>query len=230
MNLAIIPARAGSKRIPHKNTADLCGKPLIAYTIEAALGALSPGEVIVSTDCERVREVASRYGVMIHDRPADLCTDQAQLEDVVGAALEWLRPERDPRAILLLQPTSPLRGPARIVEALRLLPHDGYCESVVSVCELQHAQWCGHIEDGEFRTHYRPAVRPRTQDVLPLYSENGAIYGFQPETFRAYKCRTGGRIHALVMDRIESVDIDTPDDLTLAARLLPLVYRDGGWL
>ena len=228
MNLAIIPARAGSKRIRHKNTADLCGKPLIAYTIEAALEVLSPAEIVVSTDCGRVRVVASSYGVTIHDRPPDLCTDTAQLEDVAAAVIERL-PAR-PGLVLLLQPTSPLRGPGPIREALAAFALRPACDSVVSVCELQHAQWASHINDGLLTPHYRPDIRPRTQDVLQLYAETGAIYGFRPATLAQYHCRMGGIIRPVVTDRIQAVDIDNPADLDLAARLLPLVYRDGRWL
>lgn len=228
MNLVIIPARAASRRISHKNIALLGGKPLIAYTIEAALAADGPLQIVVSTDCDAVIRIATEYGVAHNRQPASLSRNDVPLEAVVRHVLSS-RQGSDIARIAILQPTSPLRGPKRIDEAMRLLAR-GTAESAVSVCELQHAQWASHIVDGIHCPHYRYDIRPSTDSVLPMYSENGAVYAFTPHVLDTYCCRLGGVVYPIVMDRIESVNIDTPADLAIAERLLPLVYRGGQWL
>ena len=138
--LGLIPARGGSKSIPRKNLAPLGGKPLIAWTCEAALGARCLDRVVVSTDDEEIAAVAEAHGVAApFRRPAALSGDQATSAEAAIHAVEWLDRHQGWRAnlLVLLQPTSPLRTAAQIDAALGLM-RERQAETVVSVIEVPH--------------------------------------------------------------------------------------------
>ena len=114
--ISIIPARGGSKGIPRKNIIPLCGKPLIAYTIEQSLSSKLIDETIVSTDDEEVKEISIQYGSKVIDRPAELATDNASMESCISHVLESVKAD----VVVLLQPTSPLRKVRTIDMAIKL--------------------------------------------------------------------------------------------------------------
>ena len=138
--LSIIPARGGSKGIPNKNIVNIAGKPLIQYTIEAALNSKSLHSLIISTDDKKIAEVGKNCGVEIpFMRPAKLARDDTPAIDVVLHALDWLK-ENDsyePDAVVLLQPTSPLRTEKHIDEAIQLFVEEN-ADTVVSIVEVPH--------------------------------------------------------------------------------------------
>lgn len=133
--IGLIPARGGSRRIPGKNLADICGRPLIAYTIDASRRAKRLTRTIVSTDDQEIAEVSRKLGAEVPFlRPSRLATDKAKSIDVIRHAARWLEKHGPKlRAMVLLQPTSPLRAAAHIDNAVRLFFASG-CDSVVSVC------------------------------------------------------------------------------------------------
>ena len=133
--LAIIPARGGSKRLPRKNVLDLCGKPLIAYTIEAALKSKYIDKVIVSSDDEEILNISSNFGADIIKRPIDLANDTATTIDAIKHTIDNFE---NYDYIVLLQPTSPLRNEKHIDEAIELLEKKK-ADAVVSVCEMEHS-------------------------------------------------------------------------------------------
>lgn len=219
--LAIVPARGRSKRIPHKNLAELGGLPLLHYTCHAATHANAVDAVCVSSDDDTVLLYAVTMGCVAIRRPDSLCGDHTQLEDV---AINAVSQHGDGfQRFVILQPTSPLRGPRQIDRALAKMD-DSTVDAVVSVCELVHYPWSARIGlDGEHLPDYEYLNRPRTQDVEKRYAENGAIYAFRPWLLFEHHCRLGGTVKAYPMDRVRSVDIDEPEDLQLAEWLLPLV-------
>src|SRR5918911_4592310 len=145
--LGLIPARGGSKGIPGKNLAPLCGRPLVAWTIGAACAARSLDRVVVSTDSEEIAATARELGADVLERPAELARDGTPMRDVLLHALEELgRPE----VLVLLQPTSPLRRAEHVDGAVALLRETG-ADSVVSVAEVPHRYRPGplmELEDG----------------------------------------------------------------------------------
>lgn len=216
---ALIPARGGSKGIPRKNIRPIAGKPLIAWTIEAALCSTRVAEVIVSTDDEEIAAVARAHGALVpFMRPASLAQDQSPSIDPVLHALDQL-PQH--QAVLLLQPTSPLRRTADIDACLDLAATRGW-PSVVSVVEADsHPFWTYRLGDQAALLPFAdgPAAT-RRQDLPGAYALNGAMYFADAAWLRRTGALVHADTHALVMAREHSVDIDTPLDWRIAEMLL----------
>lgn len=227
--LGLIPARGGSKRLPGKNLRRLGGKPLIAWTIEAALGAAMLDRVVVSTDDPAIARVSETHGAEVpFVRPPGLSTDTATSLDVVLHALEALPPVD---FVVLLQPTSPLREAADIDAAVRLA-HDRRADAVVSVCPTDHPpEWCNVLpEDGSMAGFLREEVRGvRSQDLPTSYRLNGAIYVYRrARLLRERAFAMDETCYAYVMPSGRSVDIDTELDLELAEVRLRKRAEGGG--
>jgi len=224
--LGIIPARGGSKGIPRKNLQPLAGKPLIAWTIEAALASRFLDRVVVSTDDHEIAAVARANGAEVIMRPSHLAQDTSPTEPVLLHVLDELQAREAyvPDAVVLLQCTSPLRDSDLIDAGIQMWIDSG-CDVVVSVAPLQHHNLCGTIgPDNRFLPEYDYNCRPRSQDVPDKYSENGALYVTRTTILRQLRNRLGGDVRALVMDPVRSLDIDTPEDLALAEKLIK-VFR-----
>jgi len=215
--IAIIPARGGSKRIPRKNIKLLAGKPLIAYSIEAALQAKRIGHVFVSTEDPEIAKVAKEYGANVIDRPPALAEDATPTMPVLEHAIvEIEKLGHEIGAIVLLQPTSPLREAEDIDEAIEKYSNSE-CDSLLSVCEKRRFYWT-QDEDGQFKKHYDERVR--SQDMDPWYEEDGAIYVSTKDIIKNHTDWVGGRIEKVILDEKISIDIDTEFDFWLAERLL----------
>lgn len=223
--LAIVPARAGSKRLPGKNLRPLHGKPLIGWTLEAALQAGGIDRVIVSTDSEEIAEVSRRSGADVPFlRPPELAGDTTTTQDVVEHAIYTLvgQGERYER-IVLLQPTSPLRTARHIEDALRLFERKRAL-SVISVSPAEHPpQWINRLgPDGEM-DHFLDAVHKsrRSQDFADYYQLNGAIYIADTQALlHHHSFYLDERCYGYVMSRRDGIDIDTEIDWYVAEALM----------
>lgn len=219
-SLGIIPARGGSRSIPWKNLAELKGKHLIGYTIEAAL-ASSLTKVIVSTDAERIRKVAEKFGAEVIMRPPDLARDDTPTLPVLVHAFETLGGEFD--YVVTLQPTSPFRTAKHIDEALNLFRSHPSADTLVSVVEVPHNMVPSslmRLEEGRLET-LSDAGRTilRRQDKPKLFARNGpAILIMTPEQMRSGELYSGVTL-PYVMDWFSSVDIDDDDNLALAGQV-----------
>ncbi|QWG17059.1 acylneuraminate cytidylyltransferase family protein [Bradyrhizobium sediminis] len=217
--LGLIPARGGSKGIPRKNIKVIAGKPLIAWTIETALKSTLLAAVVVSTDDQEIGEAARRYGAKIpFVRPAELAQDDTPGVAPVLHALDAL-PEFD--AVLLMQPTSPLRTTEDIDECIRFAEAtDAGC--VVSVTESgQHPQWMYRL-DAEQRLQPLIAAKhvTRRQDLPPVYAANGALYFARREWLQRQRTFITTETLGYVMPIERSVDLDSALDWKLAELLL----------
>lgn len=217
--VALIPARGQSKGIPRKNIRTIAGKPLIAWTVEAALACEAVSSVVVSTEDDEIAEVARASGAQTpFRRPHELATDEAPGIAPVMHALEMLP---DCAAILLLQPTSPLRGVADIEGILRLAKQTG-AMSAVSVCAVgEHPAWMfSRLPDGRL-TPFQPGPPPtRRQDMADLFSLNGAMYFATRQHLIEQETFVGKGTLGYVMPPERSIDIDTPFDWRVAEMLL----------
>lgn len=231
-NIAIIPARSGSKGLPDKNIRLVNGKPLLAYTIEAALESGCFDTVHVSTDSERYAEIAREFGADVPFlRSAELATDTASTWDVVREVLaRYAELGKKYDTMMLMQPTTPLRTGEDVKAAYALL-QEKRAKSVIAVCEVDHSPlWCDTIPDsGSMKGFGRKDLAwVNRQELRPYYRVNGAIYLLSvngisiPPDDDIYE----DNCYALFMDRKKSIDIDCEDDLALVEFLL--ARRDRG--
>jgi len=222
--VAIIPARGGSKGVPRKNVKALAGKPLISWTIEAALAARQVARVMVSTEDPEIAEVARRSGADVpFVRPVELASDTATSIDVAVHALDWLRQTEhaEPAVVLWLQPTSPLRT-TDDVEAAVALQSERQAPAVVSVCATTHPpQWLKRLGSGGELLPWHAGEEPeRRQDATPTYQLNGAIYLIQTSVLLQQRTFVPAGAVAYIMPPERSLDIDTPWDFHLAELIL----------
>ena len=215
--MGLITARGGSRGLPGKNILSFCGKPLIAYTIEAALQSGCFKTVMVSTDSREIADVCLKCGAEVPFlRPAHLAADDAKSRDVVLHALDFMEQKSPVESVCLLQPTSPLRSAEDIERAVAIFRKNS-ADSVISVTEYSHPiQWAVSVsEDGKISEP--SGLKPsRRQDQSVCYHPNGAIYIFNAEFIRRSEGYIGKNTYALIMPPERSVDIDIPFDFMLA--------------
>lgn len=224
--IAFIPARGGSKGLPGKNTRLLAGKPLIAWSVEQALESGRVDCVHVSTDDPRIAEIARAHGADVpYLRPPKLAQDTTPTEPVMAYALDWYeRAGRTFDAVVLLQPTSPLRFPGTLAAALAAFEAHG-TESLLGVCENHHFFW-RNLDEAVALYDYRN--RPRRQDIRPedrWYRENGSIYITRTASFRRHSNRLCEPIHMHLMREEEGWEIDSLADFVVVEALMKLVYQ-----
>lgn len=225
-NIAIIPARSGSKGLVDKNIKLLAGKPLIAYSIETALESGKFDTVMVSTDSERYAQIAREYGAEVPFlRSENTSSDTASSWDAVAEVLEEYHSDgRDFDTFMLLQPTSPLRTSANICSAYEEFEIKE-AKSIISLCEVDHSPLqCNTLPEtlsleGFIRNDSKGM---RRQDLPIFYRLNGAIYlsevGFFLENHDIYR----ERCFAYIMDKRNSVDIDDEFDFAMAEAIISL--------
>ncbi len=222
--LAVIPARGGSKGIPRKNVAMLLGRPLIAYTIDAARAATCLERILVSTDDVEIAAVSRGLGAEVLMRPVELASDEASTLSVLQHAVaELAGAGYRPDAVMTLQPTSPLRTSTHIDDAARAFTNDVSADSLVSCVEVPHVF---HPQSVMRRTAEGYLVslldlpQPgRRQDKEPVFARNGAAI-YITRTKRLGEFIFGGRLIAYMMPESASIDIDSPADIAAAERLL----------
>jgi CMP-N-acetylneuraminic acid synthetase len=224
--IALIPARGGSKGIPGKNLIPLAGRPLIAHTIACARAVPEIGRVIVSTDCADIAQCAADHGADVPFlRPPELAADDTPMLAVLQHLLAWCEQNGGaPAALVLLQPTSPLRRPESVTAALELFAARR-ADSVVSVTTVPHNCTPGSVlamgADGRVAPAYPEMAQSlRRQEKPVLYARNGpAILVLRPAVIAAGRLYTD-QTYGFPMSRRESFDIDDPEDLAIAEALL----------
>lgn len=219
--LVIIPARGGSKRLPGKNLMKIGENPLIGRAILGAVNSGLDGDICVSTDDQTIADEALRYGPYVpFIRPERLATDEAKTLDVVMHAVDWFS-ERgsDHEAVIVLQPTSPLRTAHHLREAVELFERKK-AEAVVSVCKLEHPlQWCAELGRSGTMENFGQTLntQTRTQELAPHYRLNGAIYIYNVVSLKEREAFFyNEETYAYEMDRPSSTDVDTREDFMLA--------------
>lgn len=219
MNFVIvIPARGGSKRVKKKNMALLAGKPLLLYTLNILdeLGMQKYG--YVSTDDEKIAALAKKHNVACIKRPPSLSGDEVSTEKVLLHAIQNIR-MNDVEWVITLPPTSPLRTSnlvGRFIDNLKTVHSEVDCLMTVTVSRGDYWKF---DSSGEFKRLFPTAPR-RQQDRTPLFEENSAIYATRMRSLLQTKNILGNKVVPMEISAREGFDINTPEDLVLAERLL----------
>ena len=215
MIIAVVPARGGSKRLVDKNILPFCGRPLFAWSVEAAQSAVGVAHCFISTDSPRIAELAEDAGAEVINRPVALATDETPTVDVLHHVISELDKRGiRPDGIVTLQPTSPLRPPTLVDDAIALFKDD--VSAVVSVSATSAK--LGNVEKGRFTPRYQPGTRG--QDMAALYREDGLLYLSRTSLIRDQNDMFGPSVAALLTPKPYGiVDIDDVSDFALAEAL-----------
>jgi CMP-N,N'-diacetyllegionaminic acid synthase len=218
--LAVVAARGGSKGIPHKNLIDLCGKPLIAWTVMQAAAAKGVDLVAVSSDSDEILAAAEAAGAIGVRRPGDISGDLASSESAWLHALEHLDAERGPfTRVVALQATSPIRESSDIERAIETFEREEL-DSLLSVCEVEDYFNWRIGTGGPEPINYDFRNRRMRQQIETRYLENGSFYVLIPSLLREQNNRLGGKIGMHVMERHKMFQIDRPEDIKLCAAIM----------
>jgi CMP-N,N'-diacetyllegionaminic acid synthase len=226
--LAVILARAGSKGLPNKCALPLCGRPMIAYTIGHAQAARRLNDIVLTTDSAPAQTVGRSMGVRVVQRPAELATDTARVDDSVRHAVLWYENAtgRAVDAVVILYGNIPVRAPDSIDRCIECLERTG-CDSVRTVAPVskQHPDWIHRLE-GDRMVQFRPNSIHRRQDLEPLYYHDGAVIAvtrrslLAPETAGDPHAFFGKDRRAVIQREDDAVDVDTRADLYRAEAML----------
>jgi N-acylneuraminate cytidylyltransferase len=227
--LGVILARAGSKGLPDKHLRTLCGKAVIEYTFDHARQSCLLGSIVVSTDCPKIRQLARGRGFTVIDRPAELATADASVQDVMLHAMDWTeaRGEASADALVVLYGNVPIRGEGVIDRAVQMLQRTN-CDSVRSLCPVDkwHPAWMCRL-DGDRAEALVPGSIHRRQDLTPLFLHDGAVVAVcrdsmlrgreNPDDPHAF---LGVDRRGIVTEPGQTVEIDQLRDLFLAEAIL----------
>lgn len=226
-NLAVILARSGSKGLKDKNIKELNGKPLMAYTIEAAVASGKFDTVHVSTDSEQYAEIARKFGADVPFlRDAELAGDYASSWDALRSVVkEYEKRGNVFDTVTLLQPTSPLRNADDIRGAFELF-EEKQADSVVSVCEVDHSPLlCNVLDDSLSMDGFIDMSKVgRRQELSTYYRINGAIYIQKTKFLMEGASVYGEKSYAYIMDKRKSIDIDDEYDFMIAESLMKMLF------
>lgn len=217
--VAIIPARGGSKRLPRKNVIDFCGKPLIAWTIEAAIASNLFDRVLVSTENDEIAEVARTHGCEIPFLRSSHFDDHSNVSDVTVHALEQLAAicGEQFETVVMLQPTCPLRNSIDLINAVNAFDREGR-DFQISCCKLMGHGWLAFELDsaGNPKWLHPEMVGKRTQDQPTLFDVSGAICVAKAGPFLEHKSFYGPGLQFEALSWMSAIDIDDETDLRLA--------------
>lgn len=221
--VAVVPARGGSKGIPLKNLSPLAGKPMLAWTIKAALDSGVVDRVIVSTDDLRIAEVARQAGAQTpFIRPAQIAQDDVHAVHVVLHALDWMQEHecQQPEGIMMLLPTSPLRLADDVSAAVQLFD-ERRADAVISVVDLGKYMTNLRYMDGELLQAVDPGedCNAQRQGLRKLYGVNGSIFLARPAALRQAGSFHMASALGYQMDALRSIDVNTQADLDMVRRM-----------
>jgi N-acylneuraminate cytidylyltransferase len=227
-NLAIIPARGGSKRIPRKNIKPFLGKPIIAYSIEAAIESKLFDEVMVSTDDEEIASISKQYGANIPFlRSEDTANDYATLADVLLEVINcYHQIEIFPENVCCILPTAPLISPSNIINVYHMLTETNSYTSIYPIVSFSYPILRSLKIDANnyLSMNYPEYVNTRSQDLEPAYHDTGTFYWIKTDALLKYKSILTPKTKGIIVDEVSVQDIDTEMDWKLAELKYKLLY------
>lgn len=229
-SIAIITARGGSKRIPRKNIKEFCGKPIIAYSIEAALESGCFDTVMVSTDDIEIAEIARNYGAKVpFMRSAETSSDFATTADVLLEVIqEYKKMGMNYDYLCCIYPTAPFITPKRLREAMQIMEEKQPPELIPVIPFSYPPQRCFIIgEDGNMEYKYKEYVTARSQDLEKQYHDAGQFYLFRTESLLEIRGTISEGMLPLILDEMEVQDIDTWEDWEIAEMKYRILKTQG---
>lgn len=229
MNIAIITARGGSKRIPHKNRKEFCGKPIIEYSIEAAKQAGIFDTVMVSTDDEQIAEIARHAGAEVpFMRSAETANDYATTADVLVEVLEKYREVgKSYEYACCIYPTAPFVTGDKLRQAMEILINEKK-DSVMPVVPFSFPPLRGMvINNGKLEYKWSENAMKRSQDLEEIYHDCGQFYAFRVDSFQKEKKLVTNNTAGLIISELEVQDIDNETDWELAEMKYHLLKEKG---
>lgn len=223
MNIVgIILARGGSKRLPRKNVKMLCGKPLVAHTIEAGLKSKYINKVVVSTEDKEIADISTAFGAEVINRPIELAGDEVKSAPVMVHVVEELEKQGyKPDVVLLLQATAPTKDESLIDEVIEKLINSENDSVFTGVEQCYTMALWKKNHNGSMNALYDYHLRPRWQDVHlneKIYAENGAVYAIKIDAFKKHKDFIGENPYIVLAPHI--VDIDTEEDFKRCEQIM----------
>lgn len=230
-NIAIITARGGSKRIPKKNVKSFCGKPILAYSIEAARNSGIFSEVMVSTDSEEIAELARKYGAEVpFMRSSETSNDYATTADVIMEVMKkYEESGRTFDYICCIYPTAPFVTPEKLKEAMKTMEeHNPLC--VMPVVKFSYPPQRSFVlkEDGSMEYKYREYRTARSQDLEGWYHDAGQFYCYNAKEFLERSGVISDGIYPVIVSEMQVQDIDNEEDWKIAELKYKLLKEDGG--
>ena len=225
--LAIITARGGSKRIPKKNIKDFCGRPIIAYSIEAALKSELFDEVMVSTDSEEIAGIAKKYGANVpFMRSEKTASDFATTADVLIEVLEeYGKRGQEFDYMFCIYPTAPFITDKKLISAYELLKNTEGAKAIMPVVSFSYPPMRGLVKDENWiKMKWPEYARTRSQDLEVMYHDCGQFYAYDVRAYIEKRGLFTTGVMPLVMDELEVQDIDNETDWKLAELKYTLVY------
>lgn len=226
MKIAIITARGGSKRIPNKNIKEFCGKPIISYSIEAAIKANIFDEVMVSTDSEEIASIAIKYGASVPFlRSKENSDDYATTSDVILEVLSKYEAEGEIYdSFTCIYPTAPFVTPNKLIEANKMLE---ISDAVISVVKYSFPpQRAFVVDNGILKYQFPQNERVRSQDLEPIYHDCGQFYVCNAFLFKKHKSLILPKTKPYIINDEEVQDIDTYSDWAIAEAKYRVLYTD----
>tara|TARA_B110000008_G_scaffold257515_1_gene275744 strand:+ start:7213 stop:7923 length:711 start_codon:yes stop_codon:yes gene_type:complete len=222
--IAIILARGGSKGIPRKNVLDFAGHPLVAWSVIQAKLTEEIDEVYISSDCDEILDIASKYGARKIKRPDEFSGDSAKSEEAILHALDVLGNEQE--MIIMLEPTAPLRKSCDLGNAVKMFRAENW-DSCFSGATLQDFLiWKRDEDNNLISVNYDYKNQGPRQMREPDYVENGAIYMFKPNIMQQEHNRFGGKIGLFPNSFWQSFEIDEPEDWTFVELIFNTYLKD----
>ena len=218
MKIAMITARGGSKRIPRKNIKEFCGKPILAYSIEAALESGVFDEVMISTEDDEIAEIAQKYGASFpFRRSAEMAGDHAMTIDVMLEVVnEYKKLGKEPESVCCIYPTAPFITAEKLRKANALFEESG-ADSVIPVVRFSFPPQRCFILDGPYMKYqWKEYELSRSQDLEPYYHDAGQFYFLRTKAMIDQHTLVPEKTSPLIMDEMEVQDIDNLDDWNIA--------------
>lgn len=218
MKIAMITARGGSKRIPRKNIKEFCGKPILAYSIEAALNSGVFDEVMISTEDDEIASIAQQYGAKFpFRRSVEMAGDHAMTIDVMLEVVnEYKKRGIEPESVCCIYPTAPFITADKLRKANDLFENCG-ADAVIPVVKFSFPpQRCFVVEGDYMKYKWKEYELSRSQDLEPYYHDAGQFYFLKTDAMISQHTLVPEKTAPLIMDEMEVQDIDNMDDWNIA--------------